>query len=489
MENKKHLKTLFGLSYLIAVLFSACANQIEKDDVKRSSTPINFSANVTQTASTRVVDAGFENGDKIGLFATLTGTELSTDRYIDNLCMEYNSILVPENTVFYPEGNTTLDFTAYYPYRQDALQGEGTTLPISVQTDQSSAKSHSASDFLVATKTGVPNSNEVVSLSFQHRLSKLKITLVPQEGEKLEEMLKASPKIIASGFFTKADYDLISGRISNTTTPADIIASGEWAQTDGTLTGKEIIVIPQQTDADKQAIIIEWNGGVYTCPISQANLESNTQRIIKIAVAQADHILTGVVGEVEAWGTTTTQEDGKGDLQTNEIHIAALSFATSNIYRIYHQGKAVAEVCREYLLSEDTSVASQAIVAYPVVDERTVLTEGTVLQLCGENRNLHGGTASWDTATNTLAYTAGTSAPIEKFYISKSGKIITANNLEETQSVNISKYVLRDVRQSKVQSYALVKIGSQYWMREELKASCYQDGTNIERQTSLTDQS
>lgn len=331
MDKQKHLKTLSSQSFLIAVLFSACVNQIETEIVKESSIPINFSAGIKQAVSTRVTDAGFENGDKIGLFATLTGTSLGTERYIDNLSLEYNSILVPEKTVFYPEGNAALDFTAYYPYQQDGLQTGSTVLPISVQTDQSTAKNHSASDFLVATQNNISSSNEVVSLSFRHRLSKLKVTLVPQEGENLEEMLKSSPKIVASGFFTKADYDLISGEISNTSAAADIIASGKWTQADETLVGKEIIVIPQHADADNQSIIIEWNGGIYTCPISKIDLESNTQRVIKIAISQADHTLAGIVGEIESWGTETTQEDGKGDLQTNEIHTSALSFNTSNI--------------------------------------------------------------------------------------------------------------------------------------------------------------
>ena len=425
-----------------------------------------------------MADAGFENGDKIGLFATLTGTELSTNRYIDNFCMEYNSILVPEKTVFYPEGNATLDSKAYYPYQQDGLPDGSTTLPhLCTKRPKQLKELFGIRSPCIATKAEISSSNEVVSLSFQHRLSKLKITLIPQEGENLEEMLKSSSKIVANGFFTKADYDLISSEISNATATAGIIASGEWAQEDGKLVGKEIIVIPQHADADNQSIIIEWNGRIYTCPISKVDLESNTQRIIKIAISQADHTLTGIVGEIEAWDTTSTQEDGKRNFLTNKIHTAALSFATSNIYQIYHQGKVVAEACREYLLSEDIPVAPQAIVVYPVVDEKAVLTEGTVLQLCSESRNLHDGKASWDTTTNTLSYTAGTSAPIEKFCISKSEEIITTNNLEETQNVNISKYVLRDVRQSKVQNYPLVKIGNQYWMREELKAALLKSGT------------
>lgn len=490
MENQTNVKTLSSVLCLImAVFFSACVNQLETDDVKESNIPIQFAANVMQTTSTRVTDAGFENGDKIGLFATLNSETLLTERYIDNLYMEYNSILVPEQMVFYPEGKATLNFKAYYPYQPDGLPEGSSILPISIQSDQSSAANRSASDFLVATKDEVSSSDEVVALTFQHRLAKLRIQLVPEEGENIEEMLKANPKVVASGFYTKADYDLANDAISNKTAATDIIASGEWKEENGSLVGKEFIVIPQDIDKEKQAIIIEWNGGIYICKLDNVSLSSNTQRIIKIALSKADHTLTGIVGEIEQWGETTTQEDGKGEILANEIHTAAFSFETSSIYRIYHDGKAVAEVCREYLLDNNASIASQAIVVYPVANEKTVLTEGTVLQLCGEKQNLHGGQVSWNVENNTLTYKAGTSAPIEKFRISKDGKILLTNDLEESLSVNISSYVLRDIRQGKVQTYAMVKIGSQYWMREELKATCYLDGTTIKKQDALTAQS
>lgn len=64
MDKQKHLKTLSSQSFLIAVLFSACVNQIETEIVKESSIPINFSAGIKQAVSTRVTDAGLRTVTK-----------------------------------------------------------------------------------------------------------------------------------------------------------------------------------------------------------------------------------------------------------------------------------------------------------------------------------------------------------------------------------------------------------------------------------------
>lgn len=93
------------------------------------------------------------------------------------------------------------------------------------------------------------------------------------------------------------------------------------------LTGKDVIVIPQEADPESQSVVIEWKGILYTCPISAVTLEGNTQRAIQIKMAEVENrTLAGIVGEVEEWGETTKQEETEGSLQTGEVHIAALSF-------------------------------------------------------------------------------------------------------------------------------------------------------------------
>ncbi len=492
MKNIKMLKNAtcgFSCCLTILCVSVACMNRIYDENVTEGNIPISFSVKVSETSTpTRVNNKGFEMGDQIGLFATINGTFIDGYRYIDNLRLGHDgtSTLVPEREVFYPEDNKALDFLAYYPYSKAGVKGGSTLIPVTVLTDQSVEGNHSASDFLVSSKTGVKSSSKAVSLTFEHRMSKINIELFLGEGMNADEIYQDNPKVIVTGFYTKANYDLKSGKVSSLEGKSDIVVSGKWKKDGNRLTGKEVIVIPQEVDPESQSVVVEWNGVLYTFPITEVTLEGNTQRGIQIKMAEVENrTLAGVIGEVETWGRVTMQDETEGSMQTCEVHIAALSFGISNIYRLYNNGRVVAEICKEYLVSEADEIVSQAIVAYPMKDEKADLTRGIVLQLLGQSGEVHGGKICWDVESNTFSYTAGTSAPVETLYIDENQSIVVRARPETCMEVSVVGYQLRDVRAGRLDTYPLVKIGTQYWMRKDLCAVSYRDGTPIERQTDL----
>lgn len=484
--SRKSIKSrsLIFRSLCIIPLLIACVNEIESE-VSPGDTPISFSMKVNDT-NTRVTDTAFDKGDKIGLFATFSSKLINEERYIDNLKLEYNksSSFIPEQTVFYPVGDVELDFYSYYPYQATGIPTNTSTIPISVQADQSDVAKRSQSDFLVAKAHNIESSEDPVELEFEHKLIKLQITLTPKVGEKINDLLNANPHIIATGFKTKANYNLDTDKITNTSEDTDITPYGTWSIKNGKLVGKEIIIIPQTINSEIQSFIMDWNGQIYTCPMPELTLEASTQCALDITTMQTtSHLLTGVISTIKEWKTVEGKETNNGG-KTTAVHIAALSFSQSDVYRIYNEGKVIAEICKEYLKSDD--INSRAIITYPVgADEKSDLSQGTVLKLLDDETNINGGTISWDTENNSFAYASEDSKPIDIFYFNEAGEVL----LEKPKNpidIKIISHTVQDTRGGDLKEYPIVKIGTQYWMKENLQATMYRDGSTTSKITTFT---
>lgn len=478
-------QTLFNRAFTTALICctlwnTACVNQVEEEDIREGNIPITFSIKVGNTA-TKASNYLFEKGDKVGLFAMLTGVGIDEKRYIDNLDLTCgnNNTLIPSKSVFYPEGDdVALDFISYYPYRVQGVAPESSTIPVSVQKDQSDNTGYSQSDFLIAQAKEKTSSADAIELKYQHKLSKIKITLTPGKEEDIDEMLKDNPRIIASGFSTHAEYNLKDGTFNSFNETADIIVWGTWEKdASNKLIGKEFIIIPQ-TINNQQSLQMEWNGRVYNCSIpSLEKVDANTQYEINITSLQtSSNILNGVIGTIEEWPSDISIEETDNGGEYAAVHTSILSFSQSNVYRIYANGKPIAEICKEYLISE--KLTSRAIITYPVKkDETTDFSKGTILQLLDTKEAVNGGIIDWNKDENTFNYTAGNSPAIENVYFDKDGNALTEKP-ETPINVNILKHAIRDTRNG-LQEYPIVKIGTQYWMRKDLCATTYQDGSDI----------
>lgn len=464
---------------------TACINQIADDEIETGSVPITFSVKRGIAVATRITGTAFETGDQVGLFAGISDADDSDPLYIDNLCLEVgeDKQLIPEEWVYYPEGGYALDFISYYPYNPKGAQAG--ILPVSVQTAQNDAVRYQQSDLLVARKEGVKSSSKPVELSYGHKFAKIKITLVPGEGEKADDIQKSNPRVVATGLYTKADYDFKEDAFSNLSARKDIVAHGSWEVTGASVTGKEIILIPQEIGEFESNFTVELNGKVYTYSFPNLQLAGGTEREIKITIQQdASGILTGIAGEVSSWQTESgSQIEGSKD--ADAIHISALSFAQSNVYRVYHNGQPLAEICKEFLYSDE--IASQAIVVYPVLGTKeSDLSKGTIIASLDGNEAICGGEISWDTSTNSFSYKKGGGVEANRFFLTADKKVLWERT-DEAVDVDIASYTLQDLRGGTVTEYPMVKIGTQYWMRVELQATAYRNGKKLTKRTRLNE--
>ena len=477
-----HFPILFGCCLFMA---TACINEIpsENPEIQEGDIPITFSVHIEESA-TKITDDVFDANDQIGLYALISGSSMADERYIDNLlltCGE-DQELIPEKDVYYPEGDNSLDFIAYYPYNPEGAEKGETTIPVNIQPNQEDAADYSASDFLTATKNKVAGSGKPVSLDFEHRLAKLKIKLSPKNNDEAEEMRKDNPHIVATGFYTQADYDLETGKFSNFKNVSDITPTGEWKMESGKLAGKEFIFLPQEISSD-QVFQLDWNGRIYTCPIPTVEaLDGNAQYEIEISTEEIEtNRLNGFLASISGWSNDSELNGTESENGAQVLHLSALSFEASNIYRVHLNGKEVAEICKEYL-SDDLD--SRAITIYPIKNGATDLKKGTVLQLLDTDEEMNGGKLQWDFSDNTFTYYEGDLPHIQTICFDQEGNLYTDDKPEQPAEINVVAYTLSDQRNpSDIQQYPIVKIGTQYWLRENLRADRYSNGGSMEKLT------
>ncbi len=174
-------------------------------------------------------------------------------------------------------------------------------------------------------------------------------------------------------------------------------------------------------------------------------------------------------------------------------------FSESKIYKVMADGKQIAEICKEWIgdtnaVADGVKVNMQAIVVYPMTAEGAVdLNQGYVANVIMANtgKNLytyaapttpiHGGRVAWDKETNSvISYTDGTleTAPTEISIPGDSG--IDHITLDDAVVCSVEPYVVNDNRPNDTpRTYSVVKVGTQYWLGENLKAKYFVDGTPI----------
>ncbi|MEY8684794.1 fimbrillin family protein [Bacteroides sp. AN502(2024)] len=471
-----------GLLVLYSILLSACVNHIseeEADIVNNGNIPLKFIADIRGAVGTRMANNHFDEGDEVGLFALAGATTMQEERYVDNLrfVRSSNGEFESNESVYYPDDGATLNLISYYPYQTSGVGSGESTMQVAVSTTQNVADDYSHSDFLVASKEDVLASKEAVALTYNHQFFRLKIVLTPGEEENLEDMLSVKPTLSVSGFYTKTNYDFQKRTFSGYSEEKDIVPAGEWEIKDGRLIGKECILVPQEATPGYQYITLEVAGKLYISMLpATLQLISGKQRELEIQFVSAEDVLMSKVnGEIGDWDGTEVDHTESVALH-KYIDVSKLTFERSNVYKVLHSGKQVAEICMEYLVT--SAFSSQAIVVYPMKEDGSVnLSQGVVVQLLGKSGTVNGGSVSWNVEEHSLTYVDGTLPIRNNVYVMADGTVsLSVTTADDVLSVLALEDIVRDVRGGVIHNYPLVKIGTQYWMRDNLEASLYTDG-------------
>lgn len=157
------------------------------------------------------------------------------------------------------------------------------------------------------------------------------------------------------------------------------------------------------------------------------------------------------------------------EVETENYRIVVpTDFSSGLVQKVMDGDIQVAEICNEYI--QLFSEQKRATVIYPMTSGgKADLTKGFVID--------NGGTLQWDMTTRKYNYTAGTSSPLSKVYLTGSHFVVSPETSNEV-TTTVVPYTISDGDQN---TYRIVKIGLQYWTAENLRTTSYIDGTPITR--------
>jgi hypothetical protein len=200
----------------LLVLTSSCKKETSPE-VDIDATAVKFSSSINGQIKTKAVNNTWESGDAIGVFmktgAGLTNVSASNKNYNTNGDGEFKPATA-DQTIYYPENGSTVDFIAYYPYK---LTNAGNSYSV----DVANQSSQSAIDLLYSNNaTALSKTSTNANLVFAHQLSKLEFTV--KKGSGVADLNGLGVAI--EGLNTKASFDLATGVLSGNAQVLDISA-------------------------------------------------------------------------------------------------------------------------------------------------------------------------------------------------------------------------------------------------------------------------
>lgn len=483
-------------SFLWFLILSVSLWGCNKSDTDTTNSDIiQFDPYVNGNQLLNATNTFFDVNDNIGVFAVpfingnTTEGNLQTDKYLTNIKNTYDgSNWNPETTMPWYIGSTKINLYAYYPYSEAASDANTLSYPFSVKKDQSKEADFKNSDFLWSKSESTAPTKNSISLPFTHQMSKIRINIKTESGLVNNDIINSIKTI--QNVYLDANINLSDGQVSivDGAQLDEVIPYQLPSPITGYSVTIEAIVLPQTIPSSTNFISLKstQDGTPFIYQV-QEDLILSEGKLYTFNITVNRTGISVTVGDIENWESHPDIDGNINQPAYKAFDISGLDWDQTRVYKVLDKGIQVAQVVKEYLYKNNI-IDAQAIVVYKMSDNgQPDISSGLVAQVMSTTQNnnseydtdqnaVHGGNVVWDLTNNVIsAYTKGTSSPIDKIEINK-GNIVVAQP-HAIYTLTLEPDFVKDVDSNK---YGIVKIGKQFWMRENLKTEHYRDGSGVD---------
>ncbi len=487
--KKIYYNIIPGLILTLIFILSGCT----KDDDKDTSSDYIHIFSSIQHPDLRVTGNDFDQGDEIGVFVVPYSSDNSTPGNLESADYANNIPHIYQGRTWQTQqgelipwpGARNIDVYAYYPFDENASVTPR-NYEFYVSADQSALDSYIFSDFLYARTSGISPS-PTVPLQFSHSLSKVNINL-KSEITLIKESFDLT-EVLIQDIITGCHIDLSNGGTSLISATPQGISPLQISNPVSTFDLSLTAIVPPQTITDGTRFLRINNRGInyiYTTD-EDITFQPGYTTTFNIEITQQGIIVT--TSTINEWNDGGTINGYIGDKPPRILDLDRIDWEASYVHYIYDGNSLIAQVCREYL-SRNTNprVDVPAIVIYPMgLDGRMDLTKGFVARVYNRNRNssyeyvfdtgdIHGGRAVFGNNNTLSSYDRGSLPLVNKVLIESADNISAASD-NMIPRLNTRPYLLTDIDNN---TYPITKIGTQYWIQENLKVEHYTDGSPLE---------
>lgn len=321
MKQRNKSLSAKSTALLLPLLLAACSDEIQvfRPDDGMGGLRLELRATIDQQGDTRADEAGFADGDRLGLFVvnysegkpgelTLTGNQ------VNNVAVAYNANAgswQAATDIYWQDNVTPADVYGYYPFHNGMADVEAYSFEI--KADQSIAGadgdmgSYEASDFLWA-KTAKATPGKKVELTFSHVMAGVKVVLEQGSGFDGDSWSKLDKTVTVDNTIRNSEINLSTGAVTPTGSfDRNIVMNPEadaW----------RAVVVPQAVAAGKSIIGITIDGKPYAYTRSDGmkytagKLHTFTIKIDRKGDS-GDYALTLVNEDITPWEADKSSHD------------------------------------------------------------------------------------------------------------------------------------------------------------------------------------